>query len=685
MPCSRSGRPGEAIILVLGLLVLFMAAALAWLVQVRTGARVARFSLHEVQAREMAEAGVAEALRRLESGDRSVVHEGQSWRADFMGDAVDNNGDGRPDSRWFTVDLDDRLQGRYAVLVEDEAAKIHLNAAGNILDGGFHRVDKGARGDEIALGNLPGLDPGLAAAICRWKYGPDGRPGLTGHPDDFRPERPRGDDRPFLSIADVTSVPGIGAATFERFRNLVTLYSYDENVDGDLAARVSLHEAGLDEIQDGLRRSGFTCPDQVARLAVNIKDYFDEDDVPSVVTTAAGRRHYGLEETPYLNEIEAAPCLRIRPQGSLFIFWLGRGEFVELFNPYRRDLPIGGYRVRVGPETVTVRAGAVIPARGFYTIGDAVALRVTAKMVPVWGVPLPVPVSARPVVIREPRGADQYHAFLALWLGAFQPAETRAVLRDRAGNVIEETDYGFMLPGRETRQKNDPRLRDRQDWFSGPATPGRLNSVFDPAVGLEVDADSWPAHFQVKNAPAEVVGELGRVHRGRQWQTINLWHGPEADLKTQDIFTAAAPVSRPVAGRININTAPPAVLANLPFFGDAEAAAVVAGRPYRHIGELGPRLDHVSRALGRWGHDDVDHAGDGYPGSDGNREFLFRRNSSLVTVRGNVFRLLVTGQVVRRGSESGTIEEEDVLAEKKITAIYDRGGRRGRFLRWQVE
>ena len=54
-------------------------------------------------------------------------------------------------------------------------------------------------------------------------------------------------------------------------------------------------------------------------------------------------------------------------------------------------------------------------------------------------------------------------------------------------------------------------------------------------------------------------------------------------------------------------------------------------------------------------------------------------------VRSNVFRVTVTGQVVEDFNGNGKIEEKEVLAEKKITTVYDRGRKHRKFLSWKIE
>jgi hypothetical protein len=165
----------------------------------------------------------------------------------------------------------------------------------------------------------------------------------------------------------------------------------------------------------------------------------------------------------------------------------------------------------------------------------------------------------------------------------------------------------------------------------------------------------------------------------RQWRTINLWREGDSDLKTQDIFTVSDPVDLPVSGRININTTPLPVLTTLPFIGTEEANKIIAGRPYSEIGAVAPKLNFL------WGYNLKDDDNDGFIDEDDERELVYRRISNLITVRSNVFRVTVTGQTVEDFNGNGKIEEKEVLAEKKITTVYDRGRKHRKFLSWKIQ
>ncbi|MFH1903117.1 MAG: hypothetical protein ABIK20_03560 [Candidatus Omnitrophota bacterium] len=693
-------RRGDVLILVIGLLALFLVAAVTYLMLGRTGAKIATFNLQEVKAKEMAETGVAEAILRLKNDDPSVDHYGELWRRDFTGDEVDNDADRLADSRWFLVKKGDRILGRYAVLIEDESAKVHLNASGNISRNGYQGINEGWKVNEIGLHNLPGLNLEIARSACLWRYGSNGLPGGSGdddsdnffaavdgidndadgfidesgeginEPDEFTDAKSCGDDRPFLSPEDLKEVSGVGPEIYEKVKNIITIFSYDKNLNFSGEPRLNLSQASISEIKEGLRRCGFTNEAQLCQMAVNIKDYQDNDSIPDKDVDSKNNIYYGLEKTPYFNEIEAAPDLEAKWNVTVLTFWWSKGEFLELFNPYSQPVSVGGWKIDIGNFfSVALKKDAQIPGCGYYTVGDRLAFWVSIDFA-TW----PPGVIIIPSFNSTPKGCDQYEEFIGLPILGSQ-----LVLFDENGNTIESTNYGPDFYGKITRQKNDPRMSGLFDWFPGPASSGKQNALFLPEVGLEVNRLNWPGHFLIKNKPFSQVGELGNIHQMRQWRTINLWREGDSDLKTQDIFTVSEPVDLPAPGRININTAPLPVLTTLPFIGIEEGNKIRAGRPYSEIGAVAPKLNFL------WGYNLKDDDNDGFIDEDDERELVYRRISNLITVRSNVFRVTITGQAVEDFNGNGKIEENEVLAEKKITTVYDRGRKHRKFLSWKLQ
>ncbi|MCK4244289.1 MAG: helix-hairpin-helix domain-containing protein, partial [Candidatus Omnitrophica bacterium] len=704
--------------------------------------------LFSVRAKNIARLGIEKAIVQLKTAQKAYDVETEAWHSDFAGDEVDLDGDGEPDSKWINLFKKGKLIGRYSVLVKDEEGKLNINEAGNLSKGSHTKeqgVDEGWKPSEIVLTALPGISEGLAKSIVKFRYGKDKKPGkkkfddnknnprltedgidndgdwvpandrmLKGRrngrpnpgeedcdeddegidePEEFCSRSPFGDDQPFVTIEDLKRVKGIGEKKFKAVKNVITTYSYDKNINSEAELRMNINTEPIERIKYALRKGGITDPDICNQIAVNIIDYRDKNNFPiSNFDPNTWKTYYGIEETPYLNEIEASPEPLDVPPGleEIIAKIFDGGEYIELYNPYPFDIPIGGWRITTSSTgtsfiqtiysllnmfliPIVIPEGTVIPANGYYTIGDniAIALIKAGKRV------IPVPWPIKPT----PSGCDQYHPIILFDLGG------NLRLEDSSSHAIEDTYYGLDFCTSISREKNDPRVRR---FYLGPGsgTPGKPNFFFFPPIGKEVSLFNWPSSFAVKNYPFAAVGELGDVHRGTQWKTINFWRGEDIGLCDQ--LTIAEPVREPLKGRININTASVPVLMGLPGIEKELAEKICKARPFKTIGEIfgdyseeeedeedeeeekDPKkiLNKVMIAKGK---DSLDNDEDGFEDEDDEAEEIFRRISSLITVRSNLFSIISLAQSIRDKNGNGKVDEGEILAEEKIKVIYDRG------------
>ncbi len=653
-------RRGASVIFVLAILLLF----------IFTGMLLFMFAFWEKTtakhlalraAAGYARTAIQRAIWELDHDDRAYDCLEDAWWTAFAGVDVDVDGDGERDARWFLVGHSDgAVVGRWAVTIVDESARVHLNASGT-EHGGAH---EGHATWEIAL--LPHVwGPAAAPAVAVWRSGSDGKPGVAGtddndnvavlssnridddgdgltdeegegidEPQEFVASRPWGDDRPYLSRADAKLAPGVGPALWRAARPYLTVSSYDTNRDASGSLRVSVTTAPVAALREACLRLGYG-EEEAARIAACIADYRDTDSVPTVLATSSGRV-FGIERTPYLNEVDGNLPARISVEGEAVVVEEVGGHFIELFNPYDRPMNVGGWTISGvltmpaagGTGTsIVLPPGAVIPPRSYYTIGDSV--KVLIRFVP--RMP-PVPVF---LPTREPAGCDCYAPILfvcwggldgfgpyQLFVPLFWPflGERPLVVRDASGNLIEETLFPRDTAA-TTVQKNDPRMMGRDAWFQGPTTPGFPNAVFAPWTGGEVDPVSglltWPSCFVVKDGPFATLGELSRLFRGQQWRTLDFWRSG-SDSRLLDRLTTQDDPSASVPGRLNLNTASETTLLCLPLVDPARAAAIRSARPLRDIGEVlgtpaaaGPQ-GILSREMTRFGFDGVDNDGDGW-------------------------------------------------------------------------
>jgi len=110
-------------------------------------------------------------------------------------------------------------------------------------------------------------------------------------------------------------------------------------------------------------------------------------------------------------------------------------------------------------------------------------------------------------------------------------------------------------------------------------------------------------------------------------------------------YIVLSPVNS-VEGRININTAPAEVLQALPGVSNEIATAIIDNRPYGETYGIGDVL-----------------AGDVLGASESLKKEAFRNICNLVTVKSDVYEILITGQSFREGRRTG---------EKKLRVIVER-------------
>lgn len=523
-------------------------------------------------------------------------------------------------------------------------------------------------------------------------------------PDEFCPDNPYGDDNPFETVDEIRLVPGIGDVTFNKIKDYITIYSYDKNITREGKIRININHAPASKIAKILEKTGFD-EDQAAQIAVNIVDFRDEDNNP---TQYKGK--YGIERTPYINEVmpfftssvvmaldglakggirylkdklkeevkekvkekvkKDIPQLdelldevtsrneeklkgevdkivekykrwqEKRKTGfSFFNFFQSRSafaaekvsvkmdieiEWVELFNPYSFIYPLAGWKIKtsIGEKKVF---GVVAP-RGYWVVFNII-IKMPGK-----------------TIGKELLDND---------------VDTVELINAKGVKVDEVTYYNYGFPWRAF-EKNDPRVREFVGTVPG-GSPWFRNWHWMPRVG-EVSAEQAYSSFYVKNKPFASIGEVGYIHSGRQWRTINL--DKNGDWRILDKITVAWPVEKPTKGRININTASKEVLQSLPGIDLKLAEQIVKycdgkNGPFDEIGEIAQ-----VRGMQKLGFNGQDDDGDGYIDEDDEKEAILRKISNLITVRSNCFTLISLGRVVRGGR---------VVAEKKIKAVVDRG------------
>lgn len=392
---------GVALVAVLAILTVLALLAMTFAVFTSIEHATSRTANTYGDARSLAQTGLAHAKALLWSdallADPRYDAYSDVWRAGLDGTLLkrpaDVNltslphsgraGDGR-DAVWLPVRSErGALIGRYAVLIEDESAKINLNTASLLPP---QRANEGLSPYEVLLGDgaLRGLPLSSAALanLLHFKYGPNRVPGARGddnfnnatlmsdgldnnanglideldegvdEPEEYVASRPYGDDRAFYSLREAWTIamPNL-PATAERvaaLRNDATLHSRDNGLRWDATAqawvpRHNLNAISAREIHRALSQAnkqyGFESNQrQLRRLAATAADYRDEN---TVLSTAASE--YGVEAVCF-NEVMANEGSRLmlpyrisRVYGDRRVFTLA--YFYNYYN-YRNTAPV---------------------------------------------------------------------------------------------------------------------------------------------------------------------------------------------------------------------------------------------------------------------------------------------------------------------------------------------------------
>ncbi|MCM8818916.1 MAG: hypothetical protein NC915_05530, partial [Candidatus Omnitrophica bacterium] len=655
-----AGNDGDVIILVILVLLLIFLFTSTMLILFNFWTKTTGKIISGKEAKNFAKIGIENAIWEIDNDNREYDCFKDPWRKNFEGDEVDLNNDGVGDAKWFYIrDKKENIIGRYAVLVEDESGKININANGN-LNLSFN---EGHSCYEISIFEKI-LGKKLFYNIVKFKYGEDGKPGKLGFDDnknnlsflidgidnngngfideenegidedaEFYYLKPYGDDRPYFSPSEIKMVSGFGEKNYDKIKNFITTFSYDRDLNRYEKERVDLNSADFDQLYNIFKTLGYP-ENQSTQIALNIIDYRDKDSIPTV--RKIGNRYFtGIEDVPYLNEIDAVKDWKtwILPNGTIIYEEQG-GQFIEIFNPYLKEKNIGGWKIEgvltfgssswnevfqnskeifddvLNGETeiemekinkieklvnrftsITIKPETKIPPLSFYTIGDLIKIII---VIPKSGIPVPLFLP-----IKDPDNCQQYERIIAInpgSLGFISKLLNRLPifknlgldftikLYDDKGNLIEFCEYIVDTPD-TTVQKNDPRMRGIFDWLLGPSSPGSFNTYFQPWIGEEFELTnfliSWPSHFYIKNNQFSTVGELSFIHKMEHWKTLNFWKG--ADRKIVDYFTCYKKIDGNVYGRININTANKEVLECLPLVDEELAEKIIKARPYYEI------------------------------------------------------------------------------------------------------
>jgi hypothetical protein len=406
------------------------------------------------------------------------------------------------------------------------------------------------------------------------------------------------------------------------------------------------------------------------QMAVNIIDFIDSNGTVTQYTD--GSIYYGIERTPYINEVEAEVS---NPVSGVF------GKYIELFNPYDTDISLASWTI-TGTTMPQIPLSGTIGSQTYFVIADNVQAYESDFNYEGGGT-----------------AADLYDANV----NSLTTTGETLTLSDADGYSVQVTDYenaGGVITN--TRQLNDPRpipltasASNPWEWTTGGETAGEENlaSIFDPGEGSDGWSDTtWKPSFLVANRRFSNKGYLGFIHRGSEWSSFlldssiaypnvlqyftitdpsmdNIDNDGDGSTDSTDTGSQSGDFDGSeyrIPGLINANTASVEVLESLPDITNAIATAIQSDndKPFSSIGNLLADVPDITNiGATKW-----------------DREKPFRSISNLITTRSNVFTVYVTAQVIDETISS-------VYAEKRILAIVDRSVDpiRVRYFRWITE
>jgi type II secretory pathway component PulK len=313
----------QATILVLSILGVVSLIGFSFLYMNQVQLRGSNTYMARLQSRYLAEAGINHAREALKFDKMTFAIDSYEdiWYISFSGSDVDLDGDGIKESRWFYVkDAQGADMGRYAVLVQDESAKVNINSAAKYYESGFIQ---GQSTYEVSIKklfdnlNLNGED--LTQQVLDYRYGQDRKPGSANSDDDnnnyylerdlidndadgvidedgegvdepgeFDVNNPRADDKPFVVKEELRSLPGISKSAFLDMAHFITTSSKEKETSSSNSMRQNVNYIKSDNLIKIMLDQGISDPWQ---KAANILDSIDENFSRTTVF-----KHYNLIE-----------------------------------------------------------------------------------------------------------------------------------------------------------------------------------------------------------------------------------------------------------------------------------------------------------------------------------------------------------------------------------------------------
>ncbi|MBN1864269.1 MAG: hypothetical protein JW808_05155, partial [Victivallales bacterium] len=319
-----------------------------------------------------------------------------------------------------------------------------------------------------------------------------------------------------------------------------TLFSTDDTThDGD----------GIKWLNDFTESGDFpTVSARRRQIAANLLDYCDSDSTPRTdynpLAASIPPSYVGLENTAYINEIHVAmnntPVIKVAADGMASYSWVPVVISItpEVVNVYQTAA--GACRMELQYTINAVVNKGHLVNFDFTEISGTLTYDLAGTAGHSYQVGIPQ-------LVGFPAG-DYETADEGLPVNlTITDIKLHAFLKDAAGNLIDyshvasealELDLNIHPSGKFANyQANDPRHNHHLvSWsvLSGDADSGTLvasNSACLPGASGDEDGgtEPWVSTSFIANRPMKSPWELGAIHRGGAWETLNLKAFDDAD------------------------------------------------------------------------------------------------------------------------------------------------------------
>ena len=340
-----SSQKGSTLLVVLALLALLVLIAATMSVSIRMETTATQNFAQALLASTGVKAALPESLAYLDKAT-SVTHLLQPWANSRYVDAQGKLPPSSMSKSKGAAKADDRIPRFYDLTISDLSGRVNVNAVTS--EQAFSRFLLALMPQEMANGVASRRARALLTYRGMWDKT------QTTAALDLRVPPPPGFRR-FESIAQLAADPAtapdlFSAEELKKLEPYLTVFSMAPEEyrlpDGQTVYKQPLEARAADAFYRIFREA---FPEKEDRLllqyAVNVADYLDEDNVPSVLIDSAHpepwNRLIGIERTPVITEVYPDSLTR----GT------DGGQFVEIYNPWDEPISVQGWRLVVAGGT----------------------------------------------------------------------------------------------------------------------------------------------------------------------------------------------------------------------------------------------------------------------------------------------------------------------------------------------